>query len=511
MTKVNTSKIDDNLLYRRQFFFAPQYIEDLPNWNKVQIDKKYFLTIHPDLKFVHLKKNNVEIILLGFMLDPLNPEFSDEDIVRNLLKNTSDFNSVIKSTYNYSGRWIIVYKDDNDIQFFHDAAGSRQIFYTFHKSGVWCGSQPHTLANKLDIPESDDPDLLEFINSNEFEEDEHCMAGDGTIFSEILHLMPNHSLSINNQCVKRYWPDEPIPKLTMDEATDRISKLFTGLYESANNRFSLMQSVTAGVDSRALLAASKRVSKNITYFIQKFDKLTRFSPDISVPSKYLPSIGLDFTIMVCNEYDEIFDEYLKKNVYMIQSEKKKVLYYNFFKYSQDKVNVSGNIGGIIRHTGYNHYDGVGDVIDLAKLFNADKKKYVITAINKWLDTGIIELTKKNNIYLKDLFYWEHRGANWIPMFQTELDIAIDEWNPANCRNLIIASFAIPPDSDKIKERTTLYKNICQQLWPETLLFPISPPDYLNAIYIKNRLKKFIYVSLKKLHLLSIVKNIKHAF
>ncbi len=511
MTKVNTPKIDDNLLYRRQFFFAPRYIQDLPNWNKVQVNEQYFLTIHPDLEFIHIKKNNVEIISLGFILDPLNPKFSDEDIVNNLLNNTSDFNSVIKSSYNYSGRWIIIYKDDNDVQFFHDAAGSRQIFYTFHESGVWCGSQPHTLANKLDIQESDDPDLLEFINSNEFEEDEHCMVGDGTIFPEIFHLMPNHSLSIGNQCVTRYWPDEPIPNLTMGEATDKISKLFTGLYESANNRFDLMQSVTAGVDSRALLAASKKVRKDIFYFIQKFDKLTKFSPDIRVPSKYLPSLGLDFNIMVANEYDEFFDEYLINNVYMIQSEKKKVLYYNFFNYAQSRVNVSGNIGGIIRHTGYSHYEGSSEVNDLAKLFNAENKKYVITTIKKWLDTDIIKLIKKNNIYLKDLFYWEHRGANWIPMFQTELDIAIDEWNPANCRNLIIASFAIPPDGKTVQERTILYKNICQQLWPETLLFPISPPDYFNAVYIKNRLKKFIYVFFQKLHLLSIVKNIKHVF
>lgn len=511
MPTVNTPKIDDNLLYRRQFFFAPQYIDDLPNWNKVQVSDKHLLTIHPDLDHVHLKKNNIEIILLGFILDPLNPKFSDEEIVKNLLDTTSDFNSVIKSTYNYSGRWIIIYKYDNDIHFFHDAAGSRQIFYTFHESGVWCASQPHTIAKELKISKSNDPDLLEFINSKEFEEDEHCMVGNGTIFPDIFHLMPNHSLSIINKNISRYWPDEPIPKLTMDEATDKISKLFTGLYESASNRFELMQSVTAGVDSRALLAASKKVSKDIFYFIQKFDKLTKLSPDIRVPNKFLPSIGLDFNVMISNEYNEDFDEYLIKNVYMIQSEKKKVLYYNFFKYSQGKVNVSGNIGGIIRHTGYNHFDGDGDASNLAKLFNADDKKYVINAINKWLDTGIIKLIKKNNIYLKDLFYWEHRGTNWIPMFQTELDIAIEEWNPANCRNLIIASFAISPDSNKSKERTTLYKNICLNLWPETLAFPISPPDYFSLNYIKNRLKKFVYLVFGKLHLLSIIKKIKHAF
>jgi len=511
LNNLNNPIIDDRLLYRRQFFFAPKYIENLPNWKRIQVSEKYFLTIHPDLNHIYLKNNDIEIIVLGFILDPINPYYTDKEITQDLLNKSSDFSSVIKNTYDYSGRWIIIYKDKNDIQFFNDAGGSRQIFYTFHKSGVWCASQPHTIAKELKISKRNDPDLLEFLNSKEFEEDEHCMVGDGTLYNDILHLMPNHSLSVSNQSVSRYWPDKPIPKLSMAEATEKISKLFTGLYESANNRFDLMQPVTAGVDSRALLAASKKVSKDIFYFIQKFDKLTKFNPDISVPKKYLPSIGLNFNVLQCDEYDNDFDEYLRKNVYMIQSEKKKVLYYNFFKYHQDKVNVSGNIGGIIRHTGYNHFDGDGNVTDLAKLFFAEDKIFVITEINKWLDTGITELIKKNNIYMKDLFYWEHRGANWIPMFQAELDIAIDEWNPANSRNLIIASFAIPPDSNNSQDRTILYKNICQQLWPETLSFQLSPPDYFNIIYIKNRIKKFIYIFLKKLHLLSIVKNIKNAF
>jgi hypothetical protein len=511
LTKPNTPKIDNNLLYRRQFFFAPQYIEDLTSWNKVQINDQYFLTIHPDLEFVHLKKNNVEIISLGFILDPFNPKFSNEDIIRNLLNTTSDFSSIVKSTYNFGGRWIIIYKDDNDIHFFNDAAGSRQIFYTFHDTGVWCGSQPHTLAKQLDIQKSDDPDFLEFINSKEFEEDEHCMVGDGTIFPDILHLMPNHSLSVSNKCITRYWPDKPIPELSMEEATEKVSELFIKLYASANNRFNLIHPITAGIDSRVMLAASINESSNIFYFIQKFNKLTRFSPDIRVPKKYLPSLGLKFHISNCSEYDIEFDKYLEKNVYMIQSHKKKVLHYNFFKYFQGNVNVSGNIGGMILYSAYNIIDQNSGVTDLAKLFHAENKKYVIDSIKKWLYPDLIKIIKTNNIYLKDLFYWEHRGANWVPMFQTELDIAIDEWNPFNCRNLIIAGCGLRSDDKITCLRKTLYINICEKLWPETLSFPINPPDYFNINYIKNRLKRYIYLVIKKLHLLSIAKKIKHAF
>lgn len=511
MPIVNTPKIDDNLLYRRQFFFAPRYIENLPGWKKIQVSKKYFLTIHPDLNHIHLMKDDVEIFSLGFILDPFNPQYSDKDIVQDLLNKSTEFSSIIKNTYNYGGRWIIIYKNKNNIQFFHDAAGSRQIFYTFHKTGVWCASQPHTIAKELKISKSNNPDLLEFINSKEFEEDEHCMIGDGTVYNNILHLVPNHSLSVNHTKVSRYWPDKPIPKLTMEKATEKVSELLVKLYESANNRFKLIQPVTAGTDSRVLLAVSKFESNDIFYFIHKFDKLTRFSPDIRVPKKYLPSIGLDFNIVVCDEYNKYFDDYLKKNVYMIQSKKKKVQHYNYFKYFQGYVLASCNINGMIRFPPYDGIDQDCKESDLAKLFNAKNKRYVISAIKKWLNSDLLNIIKTKNIYIKDLFYWEHRNANWIPMFQTELDIAIDEWNPFNCRNLIIYGCSLPSDNGKRRERTTLFKNICIKIWPETLSFPISPPDYFNAIYIKNRLKKFIYVFLKKLHLLSIVKKIKHVF
>jgi len=507
--QIHTS-IDDRLLYRRQFFFGPRYVDNLPNWKRIQINDNYYLTIHPDLDHVEASKGDVSVISLGFILDPYNPKYSDHNIVNNLLTKSDDFDSFVKNTYSLSGRWIFIYIDKSDIKFINDAGGSRQVFYTFIKSQVWCASQPHTIANELGISKSKNPDLIEFINSKNFEEDEHCMIGDGTIFNDIYHLIPNHYLSINERKVLRYWPDKPIPKLSIEEAADKVSELFVGLYASANNRFDLMQPVTAGVDSRALLAGSRKESKDITYFIQKFGRLNNFSPDIRVPKKHLPSVGLTFNVFKANEYNQNFNDYLEKNVYMIQSEKKKELYYNFFKFHQGKLNVSGNIGGIIRHTGYNYFDGDGNANELAKLFFAEDKKYVLYEIQKWLNTGILNLVKNNNIYLKDLFYWEHRGANWIPMFQTELDIAIDEWNPANCRDLIIASFAVAPDSKIEQPRTELYKLVCKNLWPEILDFPVSPPDFFNIKYLKHKFRVLLYSMIKKIGLLPIIKSIKNA-
>ena len=95
---MNTPIIDDKLLYRRQFFFSPHIIKNLPKWKNIKVTNDYFLTVHPDLEHIHLKKGDVEIIALGFILDPFNANHSNKVIVNNLINNSTGFKSVIKNS-----------------------------------------------------------------------------------------------------------------------------------------------------------------------------------------------------------------------------------------------------------------------------------------------------------------------------------------------------------------------------------------------------------------------------
>jgi len=358
--KVHT-EIDDYLLYRRQFFFGPRYINYLNNWAKIPVGDN-FLTIHPDLELTRANNEQIELYLLGFVLDAYNPNYSNKDILNYLLNNNLNFESLVENTYSLSGRWIIIYKDRSDIKFFNDAGGSRQVFYTFHETGVWCASQPHSIAQELDINKNGNPDFLNFIKSNEFKKNENTLFGNVTIYNDIFHLLPNHYLSLSNKNQVRYWPNKTAPKTNIDATIKKVSKLLEKLYEAANNRYNLIQPVTAGRDSRVLLAASKNIKKDVFYFIQKFNGLNNLSIDIILPKKLLSALGLKLVVMNCNEYDKNFDKYLRKNVFMIQSEKKRVLYYNFFKYLQGHINVSGNFTGIFRRFKYQTYDLEADFL-----------------------------------------------------------------------------------------------------------------------------------------------------
>ena len=58
---------------------------------------------------------------------------------------------------------------------------------------------------------------------------------------------------------------------------------------------------------------------------------------------------MKFNVIECEKIiDNEFDSILKKNVSIIQCDKKKVLYYNFYKNFQGKLNVGGNVSEITR-------------------------------------------------------------------------------------------------------------------------------------------------------------------
>lgn len=495
-------QISDRLKYRRQFFLGPHYIEDLADWKHTQISSKYFITSHPDLELTIASLSKSNLILLGFILDPDNPSFGNIDILNDLLLKGENFENIIENTVQYSGRWVLIHSSGNDIKLFTDACGARSVFFQFKDEVVWCGSQPHTIAELLEVEKRDDQEFLDFINSKEFDKNERTLFGDDTIYKDIYHILPNHYLSINEKSVKRYWPNKVLKQLSVEQAIKVVAPILKGLYESADNRFKLIQPVTSGRDTRLLLAASKDVKDRIYYFIQKFKGLSKFSRDIRLPNKLLQYLGLDFNVMKCSEYDLEFDKYLRKNVFMLQTENKKILHYNFFQNFQGYLNVSGNYTGIYRPLPWQIFAPENTpLIKRTSGIHFRKYKYVVDYINNW-DQMYNDKLSKYNYPITDIFYWENKAANWVSMFLNELDIAIEEWCPLNSRKILETILSVDP---AVRINENFQEQIVEYLWSETLHIPLrmAGKDKPYKMLFRN----FIYKFLKVFGLLEIAKKI----
>src|SRR5690554_6192244 len=130
-----------NLLtpFRKQFILIKE-IEIAPNfsfedWKKTIIGE-FKLYSHPDLELTHAKNENLEVFVLGFLLDWKNPECNNKQIVNNLLNQSQSLSGFIEQTFDLFGQFVIIVNDGNELTAFNDAAGTRSIFYKTDFSAI---------------------------------------------------------------------------------------------------------------------------------------------------------------------------------------------------------------------------------------------------------------------------------------------------------------------------------------------------------------------------------------
>jgi len=501
LTKVNTPKIDDKLLYRRQYFIGPQFMDRFKSWNKIKVGNDLHITAHPDLTITTVKNDDLELALLGFMFDSRNYKSTNSDILNEIIKHNSTFDDIIKATSRYAGRWILIFTNNIEAKLLHDPGGLRQVFYTNYDSNTWCSAQPHILAELLNIQETNNSDLKEFQNSKQYSLSENCWIGNSTIYQDIYHLYPNHYLNLRNCSFSRYWPNKNLEDLSIDKVTTQSSNILTELIKAASFRHKIAQTITAGWDTRLLLAASKSIKNDIYYYVHQFSNMDDEHEDIFIPNELSLQHNLKINIIDCTEYNLEFDKINKNNISIIQSEKKKLQHYNYFSQFDNKLLISGNVSPLIKEQ-LPKVDKV-TALNLARLLHLHNSKYAVREISKWLEKSI-NYSKKYKIDIEKLFYWEIRFGSWGPMFNSELDIAVEEFSPYNCRDLINVMLSIPIHY-RTKPNVTIYSRVISNLWPELLDIPINP-NTGNIIMKKNHeILHTLMRFLKKIGLYKIVR------
>ena len=459
----------ERLKFRIQYLLTPSSIECPFLHNKFKVGGRYVLYTHKDLVVNSVEQEDVKIILLGDLFDYISPEKNNEEILKDLMDY--EFDSLLEVIGRYTGRYVIIHFNGDKLNLVHDPIASLKIYSCNSQGDVWMASQPHLLAKVLGFRKTNNPELLNYYGSKEFVRLNNANIGDITLYDEIRQLIPNHFLEVNGMKAIRYWPKTKIEKKSFKEVTIECAKMIEGFMESITNRYEVILPLTAGKDSRILLAASKRFKEKVYYYINKSGNLTDNNADISVPKRLLADLNLDFNIQVPS--GEVDDEF--KKIYFYNNEYATTEYlpiiYNYYCKFQNKINLPGNMAAAglefyksrrIKKTGRR----------LAQLNHVDH--YIFA--NNYYDNWIAErqfLFQTLKFEMIDLFYWEERLANWGTQIQTEKDIAQEEINLFNSRNLIVLFLSVNPKNIAIPF-FKLHKGIIKLLWPDVLKIPINP-------------------------------------
>lgn len=471
MQYLKDSKVYHRLLYRRQFLITQAPIKVYDDWTCTQVDQ-FFIYSHPDLEIIRLGTPNVTIALLGQIYDYEEPGKGNAEILEDIVNGANGTEQLVARMKRYSGCYALFIKHFDKAIILHDARGLREIYYCMDANQIVCGSQPNLVADfslpKI-VPTNDD-DLLDFYNNYLWDS---RWVGDETYFAGVKHLLPNHYLDMNKRKPYRYWPDQPVPRLRLEDAVSKSSIILKGVMKAIVNRHSAMMALTAGTDSRLLLAASKEILDK-TYFFINNDELSCDNPEISVPKALSEKMGFRFYVHdVPKNVDAEFRQIFFLNTFLASDRILPSIFNVFFKQHEKKVLILG-----VSEIGRNFYGWEPKHLSgyrMAYKLGYRKCRYAIKQFER-LAPELESVSNKFKVGGMTLLYWEQRLGNWGAVRNSESLIAIEKIDPFNSHLLYETLLGV-----KVKYRNYLHspcvlaREMIRSMWPELLAWPINPP------------------------------------
>jgi len=467
----------NHLRYRRQFLLSTDPGHVLPGSGRVLVAGCYHVSAHPDLELTHVERDGKSLTLLGFALDPDSPQSGNERILLHLMDFADSPGEIIRATDTLGGRWVLIVHNGRETMVLQDATGQRQVYYVRDPKGgtTVCASEVGVMAEQLGL--TMDADAVDFIRSRKSDDFEiYWMPGDTSLYAGIAALLPNHYLSLVDGSCHRFPPLLPPAPMTPPQALAECVRLLKGQIESARARYPLAIPMTAGWDSRLMLALNQDHAADIYAFTLAYPHLPAGSMDVAVPARLLEKLGIGHHVIPYPKtLDAAFKEIFRQNNASANNAYCGDIQALHVHYPGERVCVTGDAAEIVKC----YYERTCpqkqpvSAAELAEFSRLGKHPFAVRAFGRWLeDAG------SPPIDLLDLFCWEQMAGRWQSKIRAEFDMVQESFAPLNNRRLL--GILLSVDADRRRAPGFgFFADLIEALWPEALSEPINPPESLS--------------------------------
>jgi hypothetical protein len=421
--------------------------------------------------------------LIGYMLDPDAPAADDRDILERVARSARSAEQLLRATDRLGGRWLLVADLGDRVIAVPDCVGLRQLHFGNGQGGLWCASRADTVAAIT----AAEPDAAAREWARSFQQGRSWggafLPGDLSPWSGVRRLLPNHVLDLRTGAVSRVWPrSQPAPQ-ALDTVVTETAALFRGQLDAARRRWPLALLVTAGSDSRLLLAACRDFIDDVvcvTIDVQGFDP-----DDVATPGVLAEKLGFRHEVVVAepaptSEFWARYEAHSPAALpqYAANAEALAAVVH-------DRVAVTGHAAGVPKRI----YRGSRFSTQLsgsrlALELGFGESRFAQDAMQTWLtDVGT-----GAGYDVRDLLYWEQRAGTWVPSWLLEYDLV---WRdclvPFACRQLLTTMLAAPV-GERSKPEYTLWRRVAEECWPEVLDRPFggNPRRKKSLVYKARR-------------------------
>jgi hypothetical protein len=279
--------------------------------------------------------------------------------------------------------------------------------------------------------------------------------------------------------INRFWPTRPLRRQSAKAAAAHARNMLSAILEgvSRNGRKVLMP-VTAGLDSRALLALSRSAAQRYACFVYapaKHKTRDLYVEDRVVAGNLARRQGLRLTeLRYAKKLDDEFADRLAANMSFITASHTIGFEAQAITraFGTDVTLLNGNVSEIARNYFGFMPRSLVDERYLTCAIDLELSPLTRAELARWLPEAR-KACARGRIELSDLFYWEFRMGCWQAYVQVQLGGMLDIFTPYNCRKLLETLLSAPKGA-RSGVVAPLYREMIAQSWPELLDVPINP-------------------------------------
>jgi hypothetical protein len=379
-----------------------------------------------------------------------------------IIWNQANIKEVVDAFYEKTGgRWLLILMAKNEKKLFLDPYGSLSTVYSESERVI--ASTPLLLPNHHQWHS-------ELINALNMPVSDHWFPSGLTAKKGVRRLLPNHYFNLSAWTEQRHWPELESDASVDIEVEDNLNTIISTLSSTISHTardHQLQFSLTAGRDSRMILACSKGVWDQSKFFT--FSDPDSESVDMHIARKFRQNFHLNHSfipIQLANQEKMI--DWLYTTGHAVSGGIWKI-HESLNSLDQHRVLMPG-MGGEVGRSFYWRPDDRPDTKltaqDLLQRASLPQNEELITETNKWLS----ELEGYTAFTILDLFYIEQRLGCWAAPQAYGNKTSLFEFSPFNHRKIFRSMIKLPYE---YRRQQLLANDVCLYASNDLLKVPFN--------------------------------------
>jgi len=418
-------------------------------WKSVEL-RGWLLQHSPDLRYAQLLDGRGDAVGWLIGLATLEGKLIADTYT---VEDPADFDDL-------GGGWVAVHLGWQRI--YCDSFGHLSVVYAEGGGGI--STNPEFFRNK-----QKNTDLIQLM---QLPEKNHWYPFGLTAWKNVRRLTPNHFLCMENWAEQRHWPDREmiengLAEISLEEAAEIVSKAIKDNIRAVHTEFPLKISLTAGYDSRTVVACARQYADEMECVVHDLHPWTG-QLDLAVAKRLSRKHHLKLAILPRRQSTPE-----QKALWLLRTGEAAAgaSYAEVGTLSQDGdlvPTLTGHGAEVLK--GYYQPDNAQDHMSLDELIRGTElpaNDEVRKVAEVWLK-GLEDIGASPKL-IWDLLYPEHPGAGWGGAMRYGTPGAMGFWAFSH-RSVLKAAICLPA---KLKKQKAVHLRVIEREWPELLEVPVN--------------------------------------